>query len=551
MSYPSGARRILCMLPALAALALMLATVPTALAAGPKAYLQINDLTGRANGGLAQLGTANDPAIDGGELPFGGACGALAVQKYPADSVGALLESFDSAWTIADGPGFDKQLTISGITYDASSLGFMSEVPGWHLWINNTYYNFGQDMAGALCHALHDGDVVVLQATERHFADDDTMYGLPTTPQLRVELPATVAAGASVTATVGAYEPGVGGATGWGGSGLAGTRSTGAGYGVGFDDGSNTYAATDAQGRATLTVPEGASGNINLVAIAGTDATALPAAGHSSAFSVPASVCVYDGQPASPCTASVSAATPDFGVSQARETLGAPRAVVVTPALGAAAVTGVKLAGGDVDDFLISSDHCTGAALDAGAGTTCTVNVRFAPSVVGARHVVLEVRSTASNEVLSVPLDGVGGSLAAGPAGQDGAAGVPGAAGAAGVKGDAGAAGPAGPAGATGAQGAPGVPGAPGTPGLQGKAGRSGRDAVCTVKRAKRAPKVTCKLVSSAADGGGKASATLTRRGAVYARGTVASLRPTRAVRAGTYTLRYHGHTVAVRVRIG
>jgi hypothetical protein len=547
MSYTSGSRRNLQALLVFAALALILATAPAAPAAGPKAYLQINDLTGRANAGLAQLGTAGDPAIDGGELPWSGACSGLAVQKYPANSVGALLESFDAAWTIADGPGFDKQLTISGITHDASSLGFMSEVPGWHLWINNTYYNFGQDMTGALCHALQDGDVVVLQATERRFVDGDTMYGLPTTPQLRVELPATVAAGLPVTGTVVAYEPGVGGATGWGGNVLTGTRSAGVGYGLGFDGGGGAFAATDAQGRAALTVPADASGNIDVVAIAGTDATALPTASHSSAFSVPASVCVYDGQPSSPCTASVSAATPDFGASQARETLGAPRAVVVTPALGTADVTSVKLAGTDVDDFLISSDRCTGAALDAGAGATCRVNVRFAPSVIGARHATLEVTSTASNTTLSVSLDGVGGSLAAGPSGQDGAGG---AAGAKGDKGDAGAAGSAGSAGTAGGTGATGAQGAAGTTGLQGKAGKNGRDAVCTVKRAKGTPKVTCKLVSSTR----KASATLTRQGKVYARGTVASLRTVRKLGAGVYTLRYRGEggkAVAVRVRIG
>jgi hypothetical protein len=542
MSYISGSRRLLRALPVLAALALILASAPVALAVGPKAYLQINDLTGRANAGLAQLGTAADAPIDGGELPFGGACGALAAQKYPADSVGALLESFDSAWTIADGSGFDKQLTISGITHDASSLGFMSEDPGWHLWINNTYYNFGQDMPGALCHALHDGDVVVLQATERHFADGDTMYGLPTTPQLRVEPPATVEAGQPVTARVAAYEPGVGGFTGWSANAVTGTRSAGVGYGLGFDDGSNAFAATDAQGRATLTVPDNASGNVNLIAIAGTDTSELPTASHSSAFSVPASVCVYDGQPSSPCTGSVSAATPNFGASQARETLGAPRAVVVTPALGTAEVTGVRLAGTDVDDFLISSDHCTGAALDSGAGTICTVNVRFAPSIVGARHATLEVTSTASNATLSVPLDGVGGSLAAGPAGLDGAAGAAGAAGAKGGDGDDGAAGSAGATGAAGSQGAVGAVGP------QGKAGKNGRDAVCTVKRAKGASKVTCKLVSSNL---GKASATLTRQGKVYARGTVASLRTTRNLPAGVYTLRSRGHAIAVRVRIG
>jgi hypothetical protein len=55
-------------------------------------------------------------------------------------------------------------------------------------------------------------------------------------------------------------------------------------------------------------------------------------------------------------------------------------------------------------------------------------------------------------------------------------------------------------------------------------------------------------LVSSSLD---RASATLTRQGKVYARGTVASLRTTRNLSDGVYTLRYRGHAIAVRVRIG
>lgn len=533
MFYSSGSRRILRALPVVAAFALVLAGAPAASAAGPKAYLQVNDLTGRVTGGVAQLGIASDAPVDGGALPFGGACGALAAQKYPADSVGALLAAFDPAWSIQPGSGFDAELTISAITHVASSLGFMAETPAWHLWINNTYYNFGQDMTGALCHALDEGDVVVLQATERRFAGGDTTFGLPTTPQLRVEPPATVVAGQPLTATVAAFAPAdSGGASGWGANAVPGVRSTSAGYGLGFDGGA-TFAATDAQGRATLTVPGNASGSVSLIAIAGTDAGALPTAtGRSSAFSVPVSVCVYDAQPASPCAATLSAATPGFGAAQARETLGAPRAIVVTPALGTAQVTDVTLAGPDVDDFIISSDRCTGVALDSGAGTACTVNVRFSPSVVGARHAALQVTSTASNTVLSVPLDGVGGSLASGPAGpvgQDGAAGA---------KGDGGA------RGAGGAAGPGGASGATGTAGPQGKAGKNGRDAVCTVKRAKGAPKVTCKLTSAKS-----ARATLTRLGRVYARGTVASLRAIRMVRPGAYTLRYRSVARRVTVR--
>ena len=539
MSYTAGARRFPRALPVLAALALVLATAPAALAAGPKPFLQVNDLDGRVSSGLVQLGASTDPAVTGGELPNGFTCGALAAGEYPADSVGALLTSHDPAWTIGQS-GFDSTLTVDGITYAAASLGFLSETPGWHLWIDNTYYNFGQDMPTPLCATLHSGDVVVLQATERHFADGDTTFGLPTTPQVRVEAPATIASGQPTPVTVAEFAPpDSGGTSGWGGNVVSGARSAGAGYGLGVDDGSNTFAPTDGQGRATVTLPPGASGPVDLIAIAGTDKNALPTASHDSAFSVPASVCAYDGQPGSPCAATLSAATPDFGASQARETLGAPRAIVVTPALGTAHVSRVAVAGADADDFLISSDHCIGADLDsAGAGTACAVGVRFSPSLVGARHATLEVTSTASNTTLSVPLDGVGGSLAAGPAGP---AGQDGAAGAAGAKGDAGTAGAQGPAGLGGPQGAPGAAGP------QGKAGKNGRDAVCTVKRAKGAPKVTCKLTTAKS-----AKATLTRLGRVYARGTVASLRATRTVPAGAYTLRYRrgGQAVARRVTI-
>ncbi|HEV7493026.1 hypothetical protein [Baekduia sp.] len=535
------------------ALGLTLVTAAVAAVAVPTAgagvFVQVNDLAGRENSGVVSLG-AHSTLVS---TPV--TCGATAGMS-PADTVAAALSQL-SIWSIASGqttlPGDPDVLEIDNLNngdgYPMQSLGQQVDmdgdgtvdndgaVPSWHMWINNTYHNLGYHDQPE-CTTLQDGQTLVLQASELRYPDGE-MYAFPATPQLRVEgVPKTVAAGQPFEVTAAQYTPPAGFAGGWGNGTATGDRAVGAGYGVGFDDASGTFVATDDQGRATLTAPDGASGNINLIAIAGTDSSALPTASHNSAFSVPAGVCVYDGQPDSPCTASVSAATPDFGASQARETLGAPRAVVVTPALGTAGVTGVKLAGTDVDDFLISSDHCTGAAVDAGAGTTCTVNVRFAPSVIGARHATLEVTSTASDATLSVPLDGVGGSLAAGPAGQDGAAGA---------KGDKGDAGAAGPGGATSAAGAQGVIGATGP---QGKAGKNGRDAVCTVKRAKGAPKVACKLVSST---GGKANATLTRLGKVYARGTVASLRTTRELPGNTYMLRYrsNGKAVAVRVRIG
>ena len=543
MLYSSGLGRILRALPLLAILALMLAAAPASLAAGPSPYVQVNDLTGRVGGGLAQLGASTDPAVAGGELPFGAACAGLAAGEYPADSAGALLTSHDPSWTVGQS-GFNTTLTIDGVTHDAASLGFLSETPGWHLWINDTYFNFGQDMALALCSALHTGDVVVLQASERHFADGDAMYGLPTTPQARVEeVPLTVAPGQPVTATVARFAPGAGDFSGWGANALSGTRSVGTGYGLGFDDGSTTFAATDAQGRATATVPADATGTVDLIAIAGTDRAALPTASHNSAFSVPVSACVYDGSVTSPCTGSLSAPATDLG-AQARGTIGAATPVVVTPALGQVTISTAKFVSGDVDDFLLTSDGCSGTTVVSGSGSatpSCSVRVRFAPSVAGVRSAVLRISSDGMNPTLDVTVTGTGGAPGAGtpgPAGdkgdkgEDGTAGATGATGATGVNGAAGPAGSAGPAGATGAQ---------------GKAGKDGRDAVCAVKRAKRTPKVTCKL--AAAKG---TKATLTRLGRVYARGTAASLRATGRLPAGVYTLRYRsdGKAVAQRVTI-
>jgi hypothetical protein len=541
MLSSSGLGRTVRALPLLAALALVLATAPAALAAGPSPSLQVNDLTGRVGGGLAHLGASTDPAVAGGELPYGATCAGLAAGEYPADSAGALLTSHDPEWAIGQS-GFNATLTIDGVTYDAASLGFLSETPGWHLWINNTYYNFGQDMASPLCSALHTGDVVVLQATERRFADGDTMYGLPATPQVRIEAaPLTVAPGQPVTATVAEFAPGAGDVSGWGGNALTGTRNVAAGYGLGFDDGSTAFAATDAQGRATATVPAGASGTVNLIAIAGTDRSALPTASHNSGFSVPVSACVYDGSASSPCTGSLSAPDVDLG-TQARGTIGAATPIVVTPALGQVTITTAKLVSGDIDDFLLTSDGCSGTTVVSGTGSatpSCSVRVRFAPSVAGARSAALRIVSDGMNSTLDVTITGTGGAPGAGtpgPAGDKGDAGTAGATGATGATGVNGTAGPAGPDGSAGPIGP------------RGKAGKDGRDAICTVKRAKRTPKVTCKLVSSAA---GKARATLTRQGKIYARGTVASLRATRKLGVGVYTLRWGGRAVAVRVRVG
>jgi hypothetical protein len=524
--------------PALvAALAASVLLPAAASAAGPRVYLQVTDLTGRATWGHAQLGE------HGQDVATPVTCGSTSGSS-PADTVAAALTQLAGAWSIGPGSGFANLLKIDTINngdgYPMESLGFdpdltdgdVAQTPSWTLWIDDTYVNLGY-FNSAECTPLTDRQTVVLQASERRFPAVGDMYALPTTPHLRVEgLPATVAAGQAFTATAARYVPDWGAATD-----AHPVRSVGTGYGLGLlDDGSGALTgvvATDAAGRATLTAP-GDGGPHAVGAIAGTDPAALPAGGVSSAFAAPATVCVYDANPGSPCAATLSAPVASLG-TQARGTLGAATAVAVTAALGRATVTGARVVGGDVDDFMISSDVCTGTALDSAvdAARSCAVRVRFAPSVAGARSAVLRIASTASNTTLDVALSGIGGAPAGGPAGADGA------------KGDQGDAGPAGPGGAAGAAGGPGATGAGGP---AGKAGKNGRDAVCTVKRAKGAPKVTCRLTAARGT-----TATLTRLGRTYAHGTVAALRATRAIGAGAYTLRYRdgrGRAVAQRVRI-
>jgi hypothetical protein len=550
------------------ALAVALAiALPAAAQAGPvtgHALVQLNLLTGRDTYYNAPLHAAAETVSASTNVSCGnGAPGAL-----PGDSVGAVLAALDPSFDVDT--NYPQNLTIHSawtgdpFTYEAAGPGFGSAgapdlAPGWLLWINTNYYNLKQtgNVSDDLCRTLDDGDVVVFQASGRApEGDGSSPFSVPTTPLIRVEgLPATVAAGQQVQVTVANYT-----AAPWSVDGH-GVRAANGGYRVFLDGGelddgdpSTTPAAVavDSSGHATLTVPA-VSGTLNVSALAGTAALTpgvdpaytLPYQ-QDSAFSTQASTCVYDGNPHSPCVASLAAPGTDFG-TQARETLGGARAIALTASTGQATVTSAKIVGGDVDDFLLTSDGCSETALDSGATTpadgtpSCLVRVRFAPSVAGPRSATLRIVSTATNSTLDVPLTGTGGAPGVGAPGADGAKGDTGAAGVGGAKGETGA------AGAQGAAGVNGSPGAPGAAGPQGKAGKNGRDAVCAVKRARGTPKVTCKLTAAKS-----AKATLTRRGHVYARGTIASLRATRAVAAGSYTLRYRSgrHAGTLRVRI-
>jgi virginiamycin B lyase len=147
-------------------------------------------------------------------------------------------------------------------------------------------------------------------------------------------------------------------------------------------------------------------------------------------------------------TATASAASLSFGV-QPLDTFGAPQSLTLTNSghgdlhIGHAHVTNA-----DPDDFLVSSDGCTGDTILVGA--SCTLHVRFGPSQTGARAATLTVPSDDPTSPLQIALSGTGGQLPQGPTGATGTNGAPGPAGPAGSAGSAGPVGPRGPSGPAG-----------------------------------------------------------------------------------------------------
>ncbi len=190
---------------------------------------------------------------------------------------------------------------------------------------------------------------------------------------------------------------------------------------------------------------------------------------------------------------------------------------------GAVNVSQVVVRGTHPDDFIKSSDSCSGAIAQS---ETCSVGVRFAPEAVGARSATLVINSDDTASPHTVTLSGTGSAAPVGPPGQDGDDGTPG------------------PQGTGGPQGNVGPQGAPGSQGAQGPAGRN---AVvrCKPGKARRGRvKVTCRVrfVASART---RATARLLRGGKVYAsgrsmvkRGTAGvALRQRRPLEAGRYVL--------------
>jgi len=101
-------------------------------------------------------------------------------------------------------------------------------------------------------------------------------------------------------------------------------------------------------------------------------------------------------------------------------------------------VSGFSFGGANPGDFTTGTDSCR---LAIAPGSSCTVQVRFAPQAQGSRSATFTILSNAGRAG-SVVLSGSAGPLPQGPPGNTGSAGTPGA------QGPQGAQGPAGPPGA-------------------------------------------------------------------------------------------------------
>jgi hypothetical protein len=491
---------------------------------GPRVAVQVNAAKEKLAGATVQLGEPGAPPLKVTGSANGALseikCPGLGAGELPADSVGAALLALSDPLSVTELAG-NSELEFEGLKLPMESLSYKEPEPGvpdagWQLWVGEHYFNLGAAPVLGLCGSVQEDETVVLQASDLVGPGEPFVTD---TPHIQVEgAPTSVVVGQHFTVTVAAFEPIVE----WGQNGTGTMRTTGGGYSVSLNGG--IPAQTNPNGEATLTATATDVGGAQLVARAGSSPILkLPTADGNSALSAPVSVQVI-GQ-----ASELAGAGGEFA-SQALGTIGAPQSIVVSADGGGAQITSVRLAGPDSQDFLISADGCTGVTADSGTQATCTVDVRFAPFQEGARSAMLVVSSTAGIGTLEVPLSGSGTGLPSGPAGTPGARGEAGPQGSAGAAGRTGSQGPAGPRGLTGPR---------------------GRDATCKVLRGREAPRIKCTLggVKSSAS----SSASLTRGGHTYARGTVASLRPVHGrLAAGRYTLRcrYDGRGLAVAVVI-
>lgn len=221
--------------------------------------------------------------------------------------------------------------------------------------------------------------------------------------------------------------------------------------------------------------------------------------------------------------------------AQAQNTIGAGQAVTVTAGSEALQIHNVQPGGADASDFIVTADECTDETLQP--AETCTLLVRFAPSAEGPRSASLTVHA-ANVTGLEIPLSGEGGQLPSGEKGTQGETGKQGPQGAPGQQG------PLGPKGETGSHGSRGAKGA---------RGPTGPNARVTCRLAGDHRKITCSVKLYGKTVKDSSQARLTMGGRVYARGPLASLRPSQTLPRGAYMLHLtvDGYALAIPVRLG
>lgn len=254
-------------------------------------------------------------------------------------------------------------------------------------------------------------------------------------------------------------------------------------------------------------------------------------------------------------TAVVSGGPVSFPGTQPQGVASAARRLTVTNNGSAPlVVSGVLVGGSNPDDYLVD-DLCQ---QPVAAGSSCDIDVRFAPQAQGASSASLTLLTNAATAPAPVALSGTGGSLPQGPPGTNGTNGTNGTAGATGASGAEGPAGPPGPSGATGTQGPAGP---------RGPAGQVELVTCKTVVKKvhghrRKVNKCSTRLVSGTVKfttTGALARASISRQGVIYATGASVPtghggsellLNDRRRLRHGSYTLteRYRrGHRWAVR----
>jgi len=107
-----------------------------------------------------------------------------------------------------------------------------------------------------------------------------------------------------------------------------------------------------------------------------------------------------------PPNVSISPDSIDFGNQVATKT-SAPRRITVTnTGTSKLYVNSAVLAGDDQQDFIVSTDTCTGATI--GSQKSCVIDVRFGPKRTGSKKATLTLTDNASDSPQKITLSGNG-----------------------------------------------------------------------------------------------------------------------------------------------